>query len=504
MVLEEMPESPKIFARRIGLVGFSQTYTSLKGLILLPIFTRTLGASDYGIWSLIFVTFAVLQPFIILGLNSPILRFLSSQKKEKIVQGVITVVIVVIFTGTIASIILFLSSDIIANNILKEPSASYIIKIAAPFIILDSLNTIILGSFRVFGMIKKYAAIVIVKTTLEIGLIIFFVLSGFGLVGAILSLIISAVISLIIMLFCIISYAGIARPDFLLLKPYLLFGLPLIPITLAQFVIEISDRYVVGFFMGAEKVGIYSAAYGIGIIPLALSTYLVYILGPTVYDLHDNGKIDKAKMYLSYSWKYLLMLSIPSAFGLTILARPLLLSMTTTTFVNDGIYIIPLVVASIVVWGMEQIFGVSLMIFKRRKIFIIAFISGAVTNFVLNIIFVPRYGIITAAVTTLIAYIILTAIIGYSSRHYFTFDLHPRFILKCIIASIGMTLVIWILNPLNTIGILLSIVIGIIIYIGLLLLLKGFGKGELKTIFDTVGLKKLYDKMEASFHLIKK
>jgi len=499
-----MTESPKTFIRRLGLVGFSQTFVSLKGLIYLPILTRNLGASDYGVWALILVTFAVLQPFIILGLNSPILRFLASQKKEKIVQGVITVVIVVLLTGTIASIILFLSSDIIAINILKEPSAAYIIKIAAPFVILDSLNTIILGSFRVFGMIKKLALVSIVKTFLEIGLIMLFILFGFGLIGAILSLMIAAVISLIIMLFFIFSYAGVPRPDFLLLKPYLLFGIPLIPITLAQFVIEISDRYVVGFFMGAEKVGIYSAAYGIGIIPLGLSTYLVFLLGPTVYDLYDKGKIDKVKMYLSYSWKYLLMLSIPSAFGLSILAKSLLLNLTTTKFVSDGIYIIPLVVVSIVFYGMEQIFGVSLWIFKRRRIFFIAFVCAAVTNFTLNIIFVPRYGVIAAAVTTLIAYIILTVITGYSSRRHFSFDLHLRFTMKCIIASIGMTFCIWILNPIHIISIVISIILGIIIYFCLLLLLKGFKKKELQIIFDTVGLKKIYDKIDVSLNQIRK
>ena len=57
------------------------------------------------------------------------------------------------------------------------------------------------------------------------------------------------------MLFFIFSYAGFAKPDFLLLKPYLLFGLPLIPITLARFVIDISDRYVIGFFWVQRKSG---------------------------------------------------------------------------------------------------------------------------------------------------------------------------------------------------------------------------------------------------------
>jgi O-antigen/teichoic acid export membrane protein len=247
--------------------------------------------------------------------------------------------------------------------------------------------------------------------------------------------------------------------------------------------------------MGAEKVGIYSAAYGIGVIPLVLSTYLVYVLGPTVYNLYDNGLIEKTRMYLSYSWKYLLMLSIPSAFGLSILSKPLLQNMTTSTFVSDGVYIIPLVVLCIVFWGMEQIFGVSLLIFKRRKIFVIAFISGAVTNFVLNILLVPHYGIIAAAITTLVAYILITVIIGYTSRRYFKFNLNILFLIKCIIASFVMAVLIWLINPVSLEGIILSVIIGIFLYFGVLIVLKGFQKGEIKSIFDIVGLGKLYQKI---------
>lgn len=486
-----MSESPKLFVRRIGLVGFSQTFVSLKGLILLPIFTKVLGASDYGIWAFILVTIAVLEPFIILGLNSAILRFLSSKTKEEIVQGLITIMILVIIVGTIASCFLYFIADFLASVVLKDSSAANVIQIASPYIVLTALNSIILGSFRVFGMIKKYAAIVIFKTSLEIVLITYFVLSGFGVVGAILASIIVAIISLITMLLVIFLHAGIARPNFSLLKPYLLFGLPLIPISLAQFVIEISDRYVVGFFLGVEKVGIYSAAYNIGVIPVAFSTYLVYVLGPTVYDLYDKGMIDKVKMYLSYSWKYLLMLSIPSAFGLSILAKPILTTMTTSNFVSDGIYVIPLVTFSMVFWAIEQIFGVSILLFKRRKIFVIAFIVASAVNLLLNIALVPYWGIIAAAANTLIAYIILTGIIAFRARKYFTFPLNFGFIVKCIFSSMIMTLCIWIFNPLDKIGLVVSIIIGIIIYFGTLLLLRGFKKEELRAIFDTLGLHKI-------------
>lgn len=486
------------------MVGVSQTYNNMRGLFLLPVLTKYLSTSDYGTWSLILTTAAVIQPFILLGLQDAVLRFLSSKTKDTIVQGLITVILIVLLTGTIASIIFFFASDLIANVILKEPSAVSIIQIATPFIVLDALNTIILGSFRVFGMIKKYALVLIIKTTLDVVFINFFILSGYGLVSAILAIIITSLITLLIMLYFIFSYAGVAKPDFTILKPFLIFGLPMIPMSLAIYVVDISDRYVVGYFLGANKVGIYSAAYGLAVIPLVLSRYLVYVLGPTVYNLYDNGHIEKVKMYLSYSWKYLLMLSIPSAFGLSILAAPILQIMTTSQFISDGMYIIPFVAVAIVFWGSEQIFAICLYIFKRRKIFVIAFIIGAVINFILNIILVPLYGVTAAAITTLIAYMTITIIIGYSSRRYFSFNLNVPFLIKSIFASSGMALVIWVIHPTSIISIILSILLGILIYFGLLILIRSFSKEELRNIFTVLGLKKYYGKLETYFQQIKK
>jgi O-antigen/teichoic acid export membrane protein len=41
----------KIFAQRVGLVGIVNIIVSLRGLIPIPILTKTLGADAYGIWS---------------------------------------------------------------------------------------------------------------------------------------------------------------------------------------------------------------------------------------------------------------------------------------------------------------------------------------------------------------------------------------------------------------------------------------------------------------------
>ena len=62
MVLKTMTQSYKLFVRSVGLVGLSNSFASIKGIILLPIYTRIIGVSNYGILSIISVTFFILEP----------------------------------------------------------------------------------------------------------------------------------------------------------------------------------------------------------------------------------------------------------------------------------------------------------------------------------------------------------------------------------------------------------------------------------------------------------
>lgn len=467
-----------VFAQRIGLTGVARTVVSLKGLIILPILTKTLGASDYGIWAQVLITVSLLQPFISLGLGSSTVRFLSSKGKRETGQGIFTVLSVILVTGMIATLVVFLVSDFLAINLLGSESAAAAIRFGSLLIILEALNTIALGSFRVFGQIKRYSIIILSQTALEIGLVAFFVLSGHGILGAIISLLITRSIILLVMLYLIVSYAGFTFPDFSLLRPYLTYGLPLAPTAIFNTIVSSSDRYVIGFLMGAASVGIYSAAYGIGSVILMFLQYIAYILAPTIFNLYDKRRIDEVKTYLSYSWKYLLMLSIPSAFGLSILAEPLLGSLTTAGFVSAGRFIIPLVALSMIFAGMRGIFAEVVQLSKRTGVFAITYGAAAALNLGLNILLVPHWGIIAAAVTTLIAYAMTAIIMYYQAGKYLKFDIKLDFIIKSTLSSVVMSAVIWVINPVGIVEILVSMIIGAIIYFAVLFLLRGFNRNE--------------------------
>jgi O-antigen/teichoic acid export membrane protein len=130
------------------------------------------------------------------------------------------------------------------------------------------------------------------------------------------------------MLFVIISQIGIKLPNFTEIKPYLAFGLPMLPSYLFTWIINSSDRYVIEYFMDFASVGVYSASYSIGGIILMFMGPISMVLYPTMLKLWEEDKIEEVKTHLQYSLKYYLMLAIPATFGLSVLAKPLLVSLT--------------------------------------------------------------------------------------------------------------------------------------------------------------------------------
>jgi O-antigen/teichoic acid export membrane protein len=486
----------RIFIKRIALVGIAKFIISFRGLLLLPLLTKTIGVASYGIWAQILITVGLLVPFIMLGLTSATARFLPAEKDtKKVARGIFTVIFTVLFVSIFFALILFLFSNSFASILLRDPSASLFIKLASALLILEALNQTCLESFRIFGHIKKYSVLTISQTILEIGLVATLVLSDFGLFGAIAALLIVRIIILLFSLHSIISHIGFVVPDFSILRPYLAFGLPILPMGLFDTLINSSDRYVIGFFKGAVAVGIYSATYSIGLLTIVSIFPIAYILSPTIFKLFDEGKIEKVKMYLSYSLKYFLLFSIPSVFGLVVLAKTMLKTLTTPEFILfNSVFIVFWVALSAVVYGVQVVYGQVIMLQKNTKFLVFAFASGVAVNLILNIIFVPYFGTLAAAIATLLAYFVVAIIVYFKSIQYIKFKVDFLFVIKSILASSIMATAIYFVNPVGLVKISLTVVGGAVIYFIILFSLKAFAREEIKIFTSTLRIDNFSEK----------
>ncbi len=469
-----------LFAGRVGLVGVTSTIITLRGLILIPILTKTLGAEGYGIWSQILVTISLLVLPCTLGLGYAIIRFLAAEKdKEKVSKGVSSILATTSLIALAASGLIFVLSQPLAIAVFGGVNAAFYIRVSALLIFLAAVDQIMIRYFFGFRQIKKYSAFLILQTIGEIALIAYLVLSGFGLFGAIISLLIVRAVTSVIGFLWIKSDINISKPSFSAVKPYLPFTLPIILTGLSYWLINLGDRYVIGYFMGASAVGIYSASYNLGAVLLFFYALLAGTLLPAIVNSYENNRIQEVKTYLKYSLKLLLMFTIPSFFGLSILSKSLLVTLATPEFAM-AYMVVSIVALATLLYCCSFINTSVLELFKETKKVSIIFGASASINLIMNIVLVPRIGILGAAIATLITFAIHLFVVSKLSFKRLSYDIDLKFISKCIIASIPMGFVVWQMNPYGAVNILTSIVVAVVIYFGVMVLLKGFTREEVR------------------------
>ncbi len=469
----------KLFVQRIGLVGITNILIALSSLILLPIMTKSFSIEDYGIWVQINTTISLIPNIAALGLPYTMVRFLSAEKdKEKIQEGFYSIASIVLASTFIISTLLFLFSKNIAAALFN--GAVNIVVLLSVIVFLACLNAFLLNFFRTFQQMKRYSIFLLIQTYLGVFIVSYFAIKGFSIYTAALGLLIANLVTFFIMTLFIISNIGFKIPKFKNMREYLSFGLPTIPGNLSSWIVDSSDRYVIGVFLGTTFVGYYSPGYTLGNIIMMLLAPFSLLLPSVLPKYYDNGEIEKVKTFLKYSLKYFLLIAIPSAFGLSMLSKPILMILTTQEIALNGYLITPFVTLSALLFGVYAIISNVIVLKKKTGITGTIWIIAAVLNLGLNILFVPYFGILGAASITLIAYgtaFILTLV--YTAK-FFDFDFDFDFIVKIIIASILMSIIISLMNPSGILNVLITVVIGAVVYMGLLIILKGIKKEEFK------------------------
>ena len=255
------------------------------------------------------------------------------------------------------------------------------------------------------------------------------------------------------------------------------------PGNLSSWVVNSSDRYVIALFLGTAYVGYYSPGYTLGNMVNMFIAPLSFMLPAVLSKHYDDGNLNDVKTVLSYSMKYFLALAIPSVVGLSLLSKPLLTILSTPEIAAQGYLITPFLALAGLLFGLYAIITQILVLEKKTTITGTIWIVAAVLNLGLNIIFVPRIGILGAAATTLVAFFLAFILSVYYSFKYLVFDVNATFILKCIVASAIMGVVVVIGGTQMSgglVGIFLLVGISALIYGAGLLILRGFKKEEIQ------------------------
>lgn len=403
----------KEFAKSSLILTATSAILKAINFVLLPLYTRYLSPTDLGISDTITNFTAFLLPLLICGFDSAFSVFYFEKGKEDQTRRVYCTTKKALVQSSLIIIILFISSKPLSILLFKSTEYYKAINISligtaiSMWMLSDAL------SIRMQNRMWTYGVINIIASLSMIIMNIFLVVI---LKAGYISLIISSTFALMIqaILFRISAHEKFEMKfyDKKLYKRMLLYALPLVPVIIVNWILSLSDRYILLYFWNEEAVGIYGIAQRFAnILNIIVSSVATGFVPFAFNNFQQKDANEKYRIVLNYVFIVLaIIVAIISTFS-----SPIIKIMADERYYSSYMLVQPLMFGQLC-YSISTIIGYGFAYVKKSKYFIIPSSIAALLNIVLNFIYIPKYGAYAATLTTLCGYLVMMIVTYFLSE----------------------------------------------------------------------------------------
>ena len=412
-----MIDEVKNLAKHVSTYTLGNVLSKVVGFLMIPLYTRYLTPADYGLLELLTLTSSVLSMLIGLRLSSALVRFYSESADEaKRNTLVATIVGLMLLMSTGSAALLSLGSPLVSQAVLgdREHGIHFVfVFISLAFELLLSVGYTYLRVVEKSGL---YVAVSLAQLALGLSLNILFIAGmQWGVWGILTSMVLSnGLIALLLLIYTLRRVGLKIRLDDV---PRLMrFTLPLIPAGLLIFVLNMGDRFLLGRLTSLDAVGLYSLGYKFGMI-LSVFVGEPFILAWTVrrVDIYKN-RSDRDLIFARVPTYFVAALSF-AGLGISMFAPEMLRLVATPEF-WPAASVVPWVVIGYAFYILYFVADFGFFIHSKTLWYPVISGSSAAVNVLLNLILIPRFGVLGAAITTAISFFVCLAITYFASQKY--------------------------------------------------------------------------------------
>jgi O-antigen/teichoic acid export membrane protein len=475
------------FVQDTALIAVTQLLLKVRGLITIPLIVKVLGTAQYGVWvqTLALVDFS--SSLVGFNLYHPLVRFLA-EKPDGGRSIYSTLMTATVGASALGGLLIYVAAGDISLYILGDAGHASEIRIGALLVLCYNVRLLNLNAYRAIGRLKERSLLELLSTFGQLTGIGLLLWQGYHLVGIFVFMGIWETAFALLLSLHMGSIVGWGPLEKRVLSGALRYALPLLPAGLSIWMLDRSDRLVIGYFLGPESVGVYSASYALAALLMLLQTPLQITLLPKVSALWDSDRA-RAVRYVSLSNKLFLTLAIPFVVGVPLVSRGLLSRLGNEEIGGGGGGLLTLLIAAgVMLWGVS-IMLTQLFYGARRTIPVGAVTIGAAAlNLLLTLLLVPAWGVSGAAFSTLVSYLAACIVFYLLSRHIARLNFYWLHLLKCAVAALVMGIVVRALASNNSPGALaVAIIAGISVYFALLWLLRAIAPAEIELLRGFLG-----------------
>ena len=389
--------------------GVVPKLTIIITVIIMPLITPYLTATDYGILGIISSYSAIISSLSSLGLNMHLTNsYYEYKNKFYLIWG--RILFLLIISGIVCSIIL----SVLLFWALPEMSSKYYIIIfllASSPIILNS-NLLLANHLYTLRSSPKKLVLPILFSNI-IGISTSFILVKYfkmGFIGMLSSSATSSIIAFILFykpLWIKEKITPIFDKSRKRIMDMIIIALPVIPHTLGFMFLSSSDRIIMNIYnIPTVEIGYYTIGYTMGDYITVITAALITALMPRIQELYRSSNLLKLKNIFIVSQGFTMIL----VFFFAIWMPEIFKILIRNPDLQKGCSIASLICFSNIIYPLYALLSTIIFIEKKtKKLLWLVFVPGII-NIFLNILLIPLFGYKAAIYTTLFAYWILLLI----------------------------------------------------------------------------------------------
>ena len=419
MVKVEKKRKVKDLAQNTVLFTISSFGSKLLTFLLLPLYTAVLSTSDYGTADLITTTVTLLLYIFTINIADGVLRYAIDSTNIEERKGVLYFGAQVTGFG---SIIVIIALGILrCLNIVVWPVYCYYFVMVQ--FTMTAVYQLLTNYMRAVDKIKEIAVVGVLSTAITIFCNIVFLLGlKIGLPGFLASTTLGLVGSNIYCILCLktdLKNFSNSRLEKKQKKAIIIYVVPTIFNSIAWWVNGYLDRYFISIISGTAQNGLYAVATKIPSILSLLPSFFLQAWGLTSIKYVDKNDEDG---FFSNTYTYFNTIMVVAC-GIMIFLNKFIAHILYSDSFYEGWRASSILMLSAIFNTLSSFVSSAYVIEKKTGIYAVSSVIAAIVNAVLNIVLIPKYSYVGAAVATLISFIIMWGIRYVTALNYVNFKI---------------------------------------------------------------------------------
>ena len=429
---------------------------------MVVIFSRLLDPAEYGRYALVATAVLWAQSLLFFWLQASVTRFHEHSRDRNELPRLLATV----YSSALGLVVVLGLAGLLLARHVGDHAPLILAGLAA--LLPRALLVISLESHRAAHRVRRYSLLEGLQYLLALALGTLFVTRlDWGASGPLLGLGLANLIVLLLDTPFLIRQLIGARPAWAELRSLAGYGLPLTLSFTLGLVTANSDRFFIGWLMDEQAVGVYAVAYALADRPLSiLFSWTGAAAVPLAFSALNEGGTAAARAVMATTARSLILIALPGALGLALVATPLAAVMVGEEFRAATTHIVPWVaVAGLLNGIMSHYTAHAFLITQHTQLLMLTTGLAALANVLLNLLLIPHWGLDGAIAATLAAYALGVVARVLLMRKRFPIPLVPVDLGKGLLACAGMAAVLLAVHwPLDGWGLLGAIGAGMLSY----------------------------------------